>query len=125
MRIFRHLDQLDARKLTHEDQIFIAQFKRYTMNDPSIPDYLKVDDLETLTSRDMESAGYTRNKFRFADKSATWGRKSRECTVVDNQECREKVREVFVSDAYTVFSDRTGLSNLHSPLNSRGPITPN
>ena len=37
VRIFRHLDQLDARKLTHEDQLFIAQFKRYTMNDPSIP----------------------------------------------------------------------------------------
>ena len=42
VRIFRHLDQLNARKLTHEDQIFIAQFKRYTMNDPSIPDYLQV-----------------------------------------------------------------------------------
>ena len=51
MRIFRHLDQLDAKNLTHEDQIFIARLKRYNMNDPGIPDYLKIDDLETLTSR--------------------------------------------------------------------------
>ena len=33
VRIFRHLDQLDAKNLCHEDQIFIARFKRYTMND--------------------------------------------------------------------------------------------
>ena len=64
MRIFNHLDQLDTRKLTHEDQIFIARLKRYAMNDMNIPDYLKIDDLETLTPRDMERAGYCRNKYR-------------------------------------------------------------
>ena len=93
--------------MQHDDQIFVARFKRLVMNDSCIPDYFKVDDMETITSRDMESAGFKRNKFRFDKNEFTWNRKEREKSVLDNPECREKVREVFSTDDYTVFSDRT------------------
>ena len=55
----------------------------------------------------MENAEYSRKKFRFDDRDSTLERKKRECTVVDNPDCRNQVRQAFESDDYTVFSDRT------------------
>ena len=108
MKIFKHLDKLDTNYISHDDSIFIGRLKRYIMNyDENLPDCLKVEGLETLTSWDMVNAGYTRQKFRFDNADLTWSRKNRELTIVDNPECREKVRLAFTSDDYSVFSDRT------------------
>ena len=113
VKIFSHLSDLDARGLENEDMIFVTRLKRFVMNQAhDIPDYLKVEGLETLDFNDMAHSGFEKGKFRFDLVNYSWYPKSRSKTVVENEENRQTVRRFFEKDSNTVFSDRSGVGLL-------------
>ena len=87
---------------------FIARMKRLLMNQiDDFPDYLKIEGLESISSHDLENAGFSRSKFRTDMTNLAWARKTPKKPVVENHECRRRVREFFEEERQTVFCDRS------------------